>query len=437
MTTLNSTMPESENGRSSTRSGRSSGCSAAGLASGLGALYDPFGSQTTYEVFARARREEPVFFVPQINYWVVARRDDILAVLADPETFSAEIALSPVTPFTDEAMAILKDGGFAPLPVQVNCTDPDHARIRAIAGKLLSAKRFAALEDEIRRLVAAFIDGFGERARVDLLADMVYELPALVLLKFMGIPQRDVKKVKRWADNRLLMTFGQLNRQEQAACAHDLVAYWDYCKDLTDRKMAEPGDDYPSDLLRARGGDDTVLSLQEVHSLVFALLLAGHETTTNLSANMFRALLEDRQAWQAICRDPALIPNAVEEALRINTSVICWRRKCLKDVEIAGVAIPQGANLLLALASANHDESHFADPTRFDVHRANARDHVSFGKGMHFCVGAPLARLEARVQLEEMSRRFPDLRLAADQEIEMIRTIAFRGPKALWVDLHG
>ena len=137
-----------------------------------------------------------------------------------------------------------------------------------------------------------------------------------------------------------------------------------------------------------------------------------------------------------LCADPALIPNAVEECLRFASSVVCWRRKTLSDVEIAGVAIPEGANVLLALGSANRDEDNYDAPDRFDIARKNARSHLSFGHGIHFCRGGPLARIELRIILEELTRRFPAMNLASEADPAMIRTIAFRGPEALWVDLN-
>ncbi len=409
---------------------------AACPATGLGAEYDPFGSSTTYEIFRRARASEPVFYCPEINYWVVTRREDIRAVFADPDTYSAQITLAPVTPFSDAVVALLAQGGFRAQPVQSNLDGADHTRIRAVSAQILNHKYYQTLEPAIRRIAADFIDRWAGRGRIDLVADLVYEFPAHVLFLILGIPDSDAARIKRWADNRLLMTFGRLDPAEQLVCARDMLAYWKYCEALVADRLEAPRDDYPSHLLRVRNGDGQIISINEITSVVFGLLLAGHETTTNLSANAFHALLTHRAQWQAICADASLIPNAVEETLRFRSSVICWRRKTMKPVEVAGVAIPAGANLLLALASANHDEAVFAEPDRFDVRRADARGHLAFGFGKHFCIGAPLARLELRVLLEEVSARYPHMTLCGDQDIEMIRTVAFRGPKRLLADLN-
>lgn len=402
----------------------------ADRADGLGTEYEPFEHHGMYELFTRARTDEPVFYCPEINYWVVTRRDDILPLLQDAGRFSAEIALAPVTPLTAEAGAILK-AGMGAEPTQVNCDPPKHTRIRNIAGRFLNMKRYATLEPDIRRLARAAVDALAGRAEIDLVADLVYEFPAHVLFLLMGIPPEDAPQIKAWADYRLLLTFGDLSPGEQKRGAEDTVAYWNYCIDLVADRKEHPIDDYASFLLAHRNEASPPLSDNEITSLVFGLLLAGHETTTNLSANALLALLANRHAWDAICTDPAFIPNAVEEVLRFASSVVCWRRRPRQDVVIAGVTIPAGSNILLALGSANYDEQLFPEPDRFDIARPNAKEHVSFGRGTHFCIGAPLTRLELKILLEELTARYPDLTLSEGQEVEYIRTIAFRGPKRL------
>lgn len=405
---------------------------ARGFGAGFGAGYRAFEHWSMQPFLARAQAVAPVFFAPEIGYWVVTRRADVEAILLDPGRFSASPALSPATPLTDEARAILA-AGLGAEPTQVNSDAPKHGRIRKVVAPWLNQKRFLALEPEARRIARAMIDAWGGREEVDLVADLTYEFPARVLFLLMGIPEVDAPRIKRWADYRLLLTFGDLGAEEQRRGAEDMVAYWRYCVDLVeDRKRRPRADDYASYLLTHVGPGEEGLTENEVASLVFGLLLAGHETTTNLSGNALHALLSDRPAWEAIRAEPGLIPNAVEEVLRHASSVVCWRRRAKEAVTVAGVAIPEGATLLLALGAANRDPAAVAEPDRFDIRREAARDHLSFGKGLHFCLGAPLARLEARILLEEVSARHPGLVLSASDALpEMIRTIAFRGPKRL------
>jgi cytochrome P450 len=223
--------------------------------------------------------------------------------------------------------------------------------------------------------------------------------------------------------------------EEQAHAARELASFWQYALALVEARTKSPGDDFVSALVKARDvdGDNDALELPEATSIMLMMLFAGHETTTNLLGNSFRWLLANRTSWEAICHESGLIPNAIEEVLRFDSSVITWRHKAKQAVEIGGVAVPAQANLLLLLGSANRDPAVFADPDRFDIQRPNARDHLSFGYGVHNCLGAPLARLEARVVLEEVSRRLPALRLAGNTTLEFPASISMRGPQCLQV----
>jgi cytochrome P450 len=177
------------------------------------------------------------------------------------------------------------------------------------------------------------------------------------------------------------------------------------------------------------------LSLEEVVSICYSLSFAGHETTTNLILNGLRQLLGRPELWDELRKDPSLIENAVEEVLRRDTSVVAWRRSTTRPVEVAGVEIPEGARLMLLLASANRDESVFEGPDVFNIRRENAGNHIAFSHGIHFCLGAPLARLEARIALELLTQRLPDLRLSPpDQTFEFDPNMSFRGPKELWAE---
>jgi cytochrome P450 len=164
------------------------------------------------------------------------------------------------------------------------------------------------------------------------------------------------------------------------------------------------------------------------------MLFAGHETTSNLLAEGIKTLLTHREQWDALCADPALIPGAVEELARYCPSIFAWRRLVRKPTTLAGVDLPAGAQLLLVLGSANRDEQCFHHGETFDIRRENAKHHLTFGHGVKYCLGAPLARLEARIVLEELTRRFPSLRLVPDQQFEYIPNTSFRGPSHVWVE---
>ena len=386
-------------------------------------------------IYAEARSSSPVAYLPDIDFWAVTRFADVKAILRDTDSFSCEIAMEPLVPFTDEMRQCLERGGFAGKSNLVaNADKESHDRVRRHAQKGFYPKRMDALEPRIRALVAENIDAFIKRGEGDLVAEMLYELPARVLFMLLGIPDEEVANVKRWADNRLLLIFGKLTPEKQLEAARELVDYWQYCVRHVENKRLSPGEDLPSDMLESRAGDDKVLSIMDITLTVFGLLLAGHETTSNMSANAVLALLENEGAWQQLSNEPDQIPNAVEELLRYRPSVVAWRRKTLRPVEVAGTSIPENARLLLFLASGNRDSDVFADPESLDLERENARGHISFGYGAHFCLGAPLARLELKVILEELTRRLPNLRLQQPQEFAFIETVQFRGPTALHVE---
>lgn len=403
----------------------------------LGASFDPFVDPylaDPYAFWVRARASEPVFYSPELDYWVVTRYDDIKSIFADPRTFSAGNAQTPIKPLAPDVVQMLQTGGLRTKPVMSNADPPAHTRIRKHTWQAFTPKRVAQLEPEVRRLVARYLDQLAGARRTDLVRAMFYELPVLVLFIFLGMPEERVARVKTWSRNRLMLTWGRLPDAQQMTEARGLLEYWKYTEAFVDGLLADPPDNYVGDLIRVSQADENELTVHEIVNIVYGLLIAGHETTTSMSSNAIVTLMAHRKAWDRLCADPSLIPNAVEELLRYNSSVITWRRQATRPVEVAGVAIPEGANLLLALCSGNHDSAQFEAAERFDIERQNARMHLSFGFGIHYCLGAPLARLELKVVLEELTQRMPSLRLEPGQSFTYPPNTSFRGPAELWVE---
>lgn len=402
-----------------------------------GQAFKPFEHDGMYAFFGRVRPDVPIFHSPEIDYWVVTRREDVLAIFRDHERFSAQIATQPICPWPTGAFDYLKAQGFQSESVQVGCDPPRHTRVREAAIRFLNIRQFSTYADDLRRLVRGYLDKIETRAEVDLVDAVFYEFPAQVVFLLLGERGFDPLRIKKWGDLRLNMVWGQPTPEELESGVRDLAEFWTYSANLVAARKARPGEDYASFLLARRGGDDSILTENEITSLVFGLLLAGHETTTNAAGNLFLELLKRPEQWARLVANPDLIANAAEEGLRHASSVIAWRRTAKQDVTVCGQNLPAGAKILLALASANHDEAWFDNPQDFDIVRPNARDHVAFGNGVHFCLGAALARLELRILLEEFTARFPAMRLSPDQQIEWTRTISFRGPSRLLVRLNG
>jgi hypothetical protein len=402
--------------------------------SSIAEQFDPFDLLDPFPFYVTARREEPIFYSPELNYWVVTRYEDIRTIFRDLNTFSSEITGKPIVPFSPAVQQILDEGGFSAMSGISSTIPPDHTRIRGFLNRGFTPRRVEKLEEPIRQRTNELVDLFVKDNRADLVRQLCYDLPALVIFILLGVPDEDVPNVKQWAESRIAITWGDLSEEERIMHAHRMVKYWQYCNELIEKRFAEPQDDLPSDLVQIYKEGDRSITKREMALVCYSMLFAGHETTSNLLAQGLKNLLTYREQWEAICADPALIPGAVEEILRYGPSIFAWRRLVKRPTPLGGVDLPEGAHLLVVLGSANRDEEVFADGERFDIRRENAKHHLSFGHGVKYCLGAPLARLEGRVVLEELTRRFPSLRLVADQQFEYAPNTSFRGPKHVWVE---
>jgi cytochrome P450 len=395
---------------------------------------DPDYLADPYPCYARFRREAPVFYAPKIDFWVVSRYEDIRRIVGDPETFSNARVQEPLHPLTQEALEGLKRG-VRVVPTTSTADPPLHKRTRKHAARAFSARRVAELEGRIREIANGLIDALISDGRADLVDRFAFPLPASVVFSLIGYPEEDTEMLKSWCSDRLKITWGRPLPEEQTATIEKMTSFFDYIEDFVRRRAEDLCDDYTSDLLRIRAEDEKNLSFDEVVSICYSLSFAGHETTTNLILNGLRQLLGQPGLWDELREDPSLIENAVEETLRRDTSVIAWRRSTTRPVQISGVEVPEGARLMLLLASANRDEDAFEDPDAFDIRRENANKHIAFSHGIHFCLGAPLARLEARIAFELLTQRLPGLRLSPpDQRFEFDPNMSFRGPKELWAE---
>jgi cytochrome P450 len=379
------------------------------------------------------REEQPLFFAPSIGYYVVTRYADIEQVFMDPAAYSAAVAQAPLVPVVPEAQRILLAGGHKPQPSMVSLDEPEHARLRKPAARAFSMKRVTALVPVIEATTARLLDAVGPAPEFDLVAALAFPLPANIVFSLMGVPERDYAELKHWSGYRAALGWGRPAPEDQIEIAAGMAAYRGYLRDLVDAKAGAPGDDLTSDLLVIHRENPERLTLEEIASILFSLSFAGHETTTGLIGNTVRRLLEAPERWSAIAADPGLIPGAVEETLRYDPSVPVWRRVTTRPVTLAGVELPAGARLFLWLAAAGRDAAVFTEPDVFDVHRPDSGRHLAFGKGLHYCLGANLGKLEAQIAVTALADRYPRLRLAPDQQLAFHPNISFRGPQVLTV----
>ena len=395
--------------------------------------FQPFDVAEPFAFYQRARTEAAIFYSPELDYWVVPRYHDVLAILRDPATFSSENAQSPFRPRPPAIERILGSG----LTVKsglLGRQPPDHTRLRSFINKAFTPRHAAALEPQIREITVRMIDRMAPSGRGDWVADLAYDLPALVIFLLLGIPDADVPNVKAWAQSRVQLNFGDLPEADQVPHAENVVAYWRYCEELVDSRFAQPGDDLPSDLVRAYRARGSVDFQRRDRRTRVRPADRGPRDHHGLLATSFLQLLRHRDQWEALCQDPAIIADAVEELLRFCTPVLAAKRKVKRPTAIAGVDVPAGANVLLLLGSSNHDEAVFPDGDTLDVCRPNVGKHLAFGQGIHYCLGAPLARLEAQIVLEELTARVPNARLVEPQDIPFSRNTTFRSPLRLLVE---
>ncbi|WP_286939571.1 cytochrome P450/oxidoreductase [Achromobacter sp. UBA4530] len=401
------------------------------------AAFDPFGDgyqQDPPEYVRWAREQEPVFYSPQLGYWVVTRYDDIKAIFRDNITFSPSIALEKITPTGPEANAVLASYGYAMNRTLVNEDEPAHMPRRRVLMDPFTPEELKHHEPMVRRLTRDYVDRFIDDGRADLVDQMLWEVPLTVALHFLGVPEEDMDLLRQYSIAHTVNTWGRPKPEEQVAVAHAVGNFWQLAGKILDKMRQDPsGPGWMQYGLRKQQTHPEVVTDSYLHSMMMAGIVAAHETTANASANAIKLLLKHPQAWREICEDPNLIPNAVEECLRHNGSVAAWRRLATRDVEIAGVAIPAGSKLLIVTSSANHDEGQFEDADLFDIRRENASDQLTFGYGSHQCMGKNLARMEMQIFLEELTRRLPHLKLA-EQAFTYVPNTSFRGPEHLWVE---
>jgi len=391
---------------------------------------DPAVRADPYPYYAALRRDSPVHQIrPELPLFAVSRYQDVRDILHDPGTFSSaaiQTLLQGIVGIGPNTGA-LADHRVLASPMMIAVDPPAHSRLRRVVSRGFTPRRIAELEPRIRELARKFLEPVVPAGRMDLMRDLAVPFPITVIAELLGIEPDRRTDFKRWSDSTVLglsSMSGEFTRDEVRQGADEMADYID--RIVADRR-AHPQDDLVSVLVRAEEGDS--LRADEVMSFIVLLLIAGNETTTNLIGNAMRALLASPAQLQAVVTNMTLIPGMVEEALRFDSPIQGLPRHATRDTTVAGIPVPKDTLLMVLFGSANRDEGQFSYPDRFDVHR-QMDEAVAFGHGVHFCLGAALARLEARVAFEELFTRCLDLRLM-EEEVPLIDSLVLRGPKSL------
>ena len=391
-----------------------------------GVVYNPLSAATAqdpYPVYAALRERGPVHHSRLMNAWLFSRHADIDIILRDHQRFS-----------NDPRKGTLSRDQRAKLPAEEEFTmlfldPPDHKRLRALVNKAFTPKAVNALEPHIRSLLGSLLDDIDDPAAgFDLMQAVAQPLPVIVIAEMLGIPAEDRAQFKIWSDQRARTLEPMITPREREVAETASRALDEYFRPIIRERRAEPQDDILSGLAQAEEEGDR-LTEREMLNMLRLLLIAGNETTTNLIGNGFLALLRYPDQLQRLRDDPSLIPLAVDELLRFDSPVQTDFRRVLTDCEVNGFPLKQRENIVLLLGSANRDPDAFENPDTLDVGRGD-RSHLSFGRGIHHCIGAPLARLEGRVVLEILLERFSRIGLL-DGEPRFRNSIVLRGLESL------
>ena len=377
-------------------------------------LLDPAFKANPYPTYAELRSTAPVHRVELpdgLGIWLITRYDDVLAVLKD-ERFvkdwrkvltSEQLAQVPPIPPVMEALS----------RNMLDMDPPDHQRLRSLVSKAFTPRLIERLRPRVQAIADGLLDAVQDRGEMDVIDDYAFPLPITVIAELLGVPAEDRDSFREWSDAAVSGNTTQ-EHLDKVLIPH-MQAFTDYLHALFEEKRKNPKDDLVSALLRAEEAGDK-LSEDELLGMVFLLLVAGHETTVNLIGNGVLALLQHPDQLQKLKDDPSLIKPAVEELLRYDGPVeTSTERFAREDVRIGETVIPRGEMVLVVLAAADHDPERFADPDELDITRVDNR-HLAFGKGIHHCLGAPLARMEGQIAISTLLARMPDLRLKGSPE---------------------
>ncbi|HEX8825468.1 MAG TPA: cytochrome P450 [Archangium sp.] len=382
--------------------------------------------ENPYPFFAELRRNAPVCQVDPGGMWAVSRYEDVVHVLKTPQLFSSEgMRLATEAPWLGRSNPVSDSMLFL--------DPPKHGRLRALVSRAFTPATLARLEPGIRARAGELVTELLNRRSVDFVEDFAMPVPASVIGSLLGLDPSLHSRFKLWA-NDIIAIGGTRpdDTRQQEQCRRTVVEMETYLQEVLDNRRAALGDDMVSELIRARV-DGESLTNEELMGFLFLLLLAGLETTTNLLSHSARMLAAHPDVMARLRADPSLIPRFIEEVLRYEPPSQATLRVCTRDVVLGGVNLPRGAPVLLLQASATHDERQFPDPERFNIDR-EGQQSLPFGHGIHFCLGAPLARLEARVALDVLLARVGRVELRTER-VDWVPSLTIRGAKTLPVEV--
>lgn len=399
--------------------------------------YDLFSTafkRDPFTTFAQMRESAPIYANVAPNgttTWYVTRYDDVLTVLRDNERFVKDIR-NTILPEERPSSTKQKSVQQRINENMLFSDPPDHTRLRALVTLAFTPRRVEKMRDEVQKIANTLLDQAAMVGEMDLIADYALPLPVIVICQLLGIPQKDQEMVAAWSQSIISPGSRGLGYRKRKRMMRDFVAY---LGELFAQRQQQPEDDLITALVQAEAEGER-LNEAELSSMVALLLVTGHETTVNLIGNGALALMQNREQLQLMMANEALMDNAIEELLRydgpVETSTTRWVRY---DCEFMGQQLKRGDIMRVSLASANRDVSHFEGPDKLDITR-QANKHLAFGHGIHYCLGAPLARLEGKIALRTLFARFPSIQLQkTPEQLQWRSGVLFRGLESFPVSL--
>jgi cytochrome P450 len=392
-----------------------------------------------FQFYADMRHNNPVAFDDRNNMWAVFRYYDVQSILGDYAHFSSGVPVPPSTLNNNLPKEGNEEEKEQKMPFSrssLGKSDPPyHRTLRAVVASAFTPMTISKLEPRIESTTYDLLNQVIEKGNMDLINDLSYPIPVTVIAELLGVPLQDRNTFRIWAD-KLVSFVGSQRIAEYQGSVKNLVPIEsemdDYFNAIIDKRTTSPQTDLISDLIKAEA-DGRHLSREEILAFCNLLLVAGHVTTVNLIGNTILSLLQNPQEFKKLKEDRSLIPATIEETLRYRSPIQAIFRMTTQDITIGGAQkILSGQQIIGWLGSANHDESVFPDPEKFDISRIpHAHFHVGFGHGIHFCLGAPLARLEARVVLKIILERLQNLELDETKSIKPLDSLIFHGVSQL------
>ncbi|NMO90505.1 cytochrome P450 [Actinomycetospora sp. TBRC 11914] len=382
-------------------------------------------------LFYRAARARPIAFSPSLGAYMVTRYEDLCAVIDDPDTYSSSIAVPRFYDNPPEVVAELERGNVPDATAVVNEDEPRHEHYRRVFDAGFTGARVRAMMPTMRARAAELVDAFAA-GHADLVGEYAVPFVQTVISAIIGLPPEDTAQIQQWTDDVVMLWNPLAPVEARVESARRLGDYTAYLQEIIDARRAEPREDLISDLVHGAHGFPGVGD-EYVHTIARgAARVAGFDTTRDAITATMLAILQNPDVYRQVTDDPArAIPRVTEEALRRDAPHRGLFRITTRATELGGTPLEAGTPLLLLFGSGNRDETVFPDPDAVVLDRPNVRDHLAFGRGLHVCPGAPMARAEIRVALETLLRRLPGLRLAADYEPTFIASYFFRGLERL------